>query len=73
MTDDHDLDPTENPWVPIAFAAFLVGRKERTIRNWAADGIIAKRYDNGTVLVNAEDAAHESAHRPHRRRGPKPK
>jgi hypothetical protein len=51
---------------PIADVAYALDRPERTIRNWARDGLIPRREYRGTVLVDLV-AAHKRSEQAGRR------
>lgn len=63
------MSTERDPFVPIGFAAHVVGRSHRTIRTWARDGTVRRRDTAGTVEVHAGDAARAAETKARRNRG----
>lgn len=62
MTEPRD------PFVPIGFAAHVVGRSPRTVRTWAREGTVRRRNTAGRVEVHVGDTARAAETRARRKR-----
>jgi len=62
------LDQASDRYVKPDVAAQLVGRSERTIRNWRAAGLLRSRVVDGDIYVDLDDVLDHNRDRPRRRR-----
>jgi hypothetical protein len=62
-------DPDDRHFVPVDFAAHVLGRSHRTIRTWVRSGVVRHDATGKPLLVHVLDVARESKIRTRRVRG----